>query len=522
MKKYLRFLSLFLIFLLGISSLPVLAGSDITPINYTYIIESAKAPEAIFLSAYNKTGTPEEIKPDPNAENPDKMNVSNTSENDSSFEWLGHRLRAQFASREYALAYEGMGISPAMGGFVMLRFVCDGIPLSKLYEHRSDIVMLDGKGEKLNNASIRVDGVVLEKEMLLNSVCYQFDAVFYLEDFLIYPSIIYVIRGDKGIVKLSVAELPDRDYCLFDESVPADKRDFVWTFEHMDGKNDAFKLLFAICEARGNIKESYATACDYAKAHDLYDEFTYLCSEVVAAKKYNTPNNELLTYLEEYLLSSKSDTEARYRAYLIQAMDIPDELLEIMDDGHAQYGYRSVLWMDSALEKFMGKDFQTFIPASPRAGVFLVTLSPDTELKPNMTFETDDGSGEHEALQYARNIVMYSLDKMFADKNHTFTGNPNIASVRIEIDMSYTSAGQYRGPGANVSAYNSECTLRAYDMLNGQLITQLTGTRSYDVTISTNQKSGKIWCAAPDITQAEGADAFVNLIFSHIPGTPTM
>ncbi len=475
-------------------------------------------PEAIYLSPYDDAETFVEIWRDPDGKDTDTTNAPIANEAGSSFEWLGHTLRAQFASRERAVAYEGISLYPANGIFIMVRFLCDGIPLSELYANKESILMLDENKVQLDSASIRVDGVVLTDDMQLDGACDQFDALFLLNDYDAYPSLIFELFGENGDILLPMQEIAQHDYTLFDVSVPENERDFTWVLEHMDGENDAYKLLFALCEAKVNVEVSYIAALEYADVNGLYDEFMRLCSEVVAAKKYNMPNDELLAYLEEHLLYADSDTGANYRAYLINEMNVSAELLDIMDDGGAQYGYRSALWTDSALEGFYGEGLRTFVPDSPRKGVFLIALSPDTELKPNMTTAEGDEKGEYEAWRYACDIADY-LDTMFAEMDYTPTGNPNIASVMIEIDMDYHSAGQYQGTSGIISAYNSECTLRAYDMTSGELIAQITGTRSYGSTISTYQKSGTIWCDAPNMTEAEGAEEFVNAVISHVPGT---
>lgn len=444
-----------------------------------------------------------------------------TFEDNTTFDWLGHTLKARFVTKEPALTDPGMGPTPAQGGFVMLRLSCDGISLSALYANRENIVMLDESGTELDSASIRVNGALLNSDMPLDGECDQFDAVFYLKDLSAYPSVSFAFQGKDDAVDLSVAELPGREYSLLYDVTPDERRDFTWAFEHTDGENNAYKLLFALCEVRSDLEGSFAAAIEYATAHDLYDEFLYLCSEVVAAKKYSMPNDELLAYLEEHLLYADSDTGANYRAYLINEMNVSAELLDIMDDGGAQYGYRSALWTDSALEGFYGEGLRTFVPDSPRKGVFLIALSPDTELKPNMTTAEGDEKGEYEAWRYACDIADY-LDTMFAGMDYTPSGNPNIASVMIEICMDYRSAGKYQGTSGSISAYDSECTLRAYDMTSGELIAQITGTRSYGSTISTYQKSGTIWCDAPNMTEAEGAEEFVNAIFAHVPGTPAI
>ncbi len=488
----------------------------------TYIFETDQMPDEIYLSPHGESDALTVIWADPDAEGGDVGgSEAGQSANTSSFEWLGHTFRAQFVSREPALINVGMGLLPSVGGYVMVRFACDAVPLSTLYENRENIVMLDASGEQLDDAAIRVNGVVLAEDTPREGTCDQFEAVFFLEEYTeeTYGLITFELRGENGEARLPLSELSDRDYALFDTSVPEDQRDFTWVFEHMDGKNDAYKLLFAMCEARGNVDDTYGAALEYSYLLDIDDAFYNLCSEVVAAKKYNNPKDERLTYSEEHLLYAKTDADAVYRAHLIEAMDVSDELLDIMDDGRAQYGYRSVLWTDSALEGFFGKGLRTFVPDSPRGGVFLIALAPDTDLKPDMTSENDDGTGEGEAMRYAHDIAD-DLVIMFADREYTLTGNPNIASVLIEIDMKYVSAGRYEGLGTSITAYNCACTLRAYDMLNGQLIAQLTGTRSYGSTISTYEKSGTIWCSAPDMEEADGADAFTDAVFAHVPSTP--
>lgn len=172
------------------------------------------------------------------------------------------------------------------------------------------------------------------------------------------------------------------------------------------------------------------------------------------------------------------------------------------------------IWRKDELQAFMDQGDFTFSKQSPLQHVCLLEISSEPRTDWLENNDEDYWLGVYES------DVRQAIDKV-SNGALTFTSDPNNASVRVCVSMSYTFAGKYSGNGVSISAYNCVVTFDATDMRAPQNIAHLDICSYfgayYGNTIYTSGKSN-VYKFFPTLSELETDEmqAFVEEILAYM------
>ena len=275
---------------------------------------------------------------------------------------------------------------------------------------------------------------------------------------------------------------------------------------------DPSDLFEAARNADGDCLANFAEAQRYAAELGIARGFAFDTEDALAADNGST-DRIMSGYDDCWLTDSKQPAFTRNL--------LRNEVKQALASEEARALVPASLWTDQRFREIYGVSMEDFRPSSPRSGVYLLALSPSACGWPGMPASDDEKSMEY-AINDAK-IMLKDLTYGFEHFNSvlTATGNPDTASVIIEMDIRFTFSGDY---GNSYHGYDMVVTLTALDAKTRKKISDFTvkGSLGYMVTL---EKGNHIhnyvwsdfpsWPREPPDKNTANFDRFLNAIDRH-------
>ena len=251
---------------------------------------------------------------------------------------------------------------------------------------------------------------------------------------------------------------------------------------------DPSDLFYAARNADGDRLANFAEAQRYAAELGIAREFAFGTEDAIAGGNGST-GRIMAGYDDYWLTDSKEPVFAGNR--------LRDEVKQALASEEARALVPAALWTEQRFQEIYGVSMKDFRPSRPRSGVYLFTLSPSACGWPGMPASDDEKS-----MKFAIDDVKKML-KTFTygfEKNHSVlqvTGNPDTASVIVEMDIQFAFSGEYAN---NYHGYNMVVRLTALDAKTRKKISDFTvkGSLGYMVTLTKeNHLHDYVWSEFP-------------------------
>ncbi len=210
-------------------------------------------------------------------------------------------------------------------------------------------------------------------------------------------------------------------------------------------------LFFAAGNAEGDPLTIFAEAQRCAAELGIARGFAFRTEDAIAAENGST--GRIMAGYEDYWL-----TDAKEPAFTRNLLR--KEVGQALASEEARAAVPPSLWTEERFREIYGVSMQDFRPSRPRSGVFLLTLSPSACGWPGMPASEDKKSMEF-ALADAKKMLKpftYAFERTHSALQ--VTGNPDTASVIVEMDIRFDFFGDY---GNSYHGYNMVVALTALD-----------------------------------------------------------
>ncbi len=250
----------------------------------------------------------------------------------------------------------------------------------------------------------------------------------------------------------------------------------------------ASDLLVAARGADGDPLAIFAEAQRYAAELGLARDFAFSTEDAIA--EANGSTQWIMAGYDDYWLTDSK--KPPFMANVLKA-----EVDEALASEEARAIVPASLWTDQRFREIYGVSMKDFRPSRPRPGVFLLTLSPSACGWPGMPASDDE-----KALKYAIDDVRKMLERLSYTFEHSHsamkvTGNPDTASVFIEMDIQFVFSGEYKN---NYQGYDLVIRLTALDASTRKKIADSTAKSEigYMVTLGDgNHHNHYVWASFP-------------------------
>ena len=240
-----------------------------------------------------------------------------------------------------------------------------------------------------------------------------------------------------------------------------------WMKNRSDNKiPDTSDLFYAARHADGDRLANFAEAQRFAAELGIAREFSFKTENAIAAK--NGSSNRIMAGYDEYWLTDSKEPD-------FTGNFLTDEVVQALASEEARADVAPALWTEQRFREIYGVSMKDFVPSRPRSGVCLLTLSPSACGWPDM-----HASDNEEAMKY----VIEDAKKMLRSITQTFenngsslqmTGNPDTASVLLEMDIQFVFFGDY---GSRYHGYTMVVKLTAIDAKTHKKVSDFT-VKSY-------------------------------------------
>ena len=204
--------------------------------------------------------------------------------------------------------------------------------------------------------------------------------------------------------------------------------------------------------------------------------------EKMAAMNEEGSRNLFSDYDSSYRSSGNENGLEVYGVAFPEGED-PEPLKAMIADKGAQYCFEPILWAESEFASVCGADFSRFKPSRPRPGYICVVAKKGAENDPGVVWNPgDDGV----VLSLAENAVSRLIGEFYAQAEESmpvFTGNPNLASIFLVVDVRYPFHANYGSGEDLIRGYNCQATITAVNAADHKTIAELTATTELGDTI---------------------------------------
>ncbi len=221
-----------------------------------------------------------------------------------------------------------------------------------------------------------------------------------------------------------------------------------WKYRRELTPSDLFR---AARSAEGDRLANFAEAQRYAAELGIARQFAFDTEDAIAKKNGST--GWIMAGYDDYWL-----TDSKEPAFI--GIRLTEEVEQALASEEARAFVPAALCTDQRFREIYGVSMKDFRPSRPRSGVCLLTLSPSAHGWPEMPASAD-GKAMAFAVDDTKKMLR-SLTYRLEDNQSVLqvTGNPDTASVIIEMDIRFTFAGDY---GARHHGYNKVYSLTAFD-----------------------------------------------------------
>jgi len=234
--------------------------------------------------------------------------------------------------------------------------------------------------------------------------------------------------------------------------------------------------------------------------------FLYDMENSVACAVPSEENNRIGAYVQSrYIDENPSNT--RYHMN-------ETALLSFADPG-AQVSEPAAILEEKGFEEVFGVPFVKFKPSRPRPWTCLPIIQKTSLYRPGIGY--DDTNQTYEKVLNNLKKTMASIAGYNGMEPFTLTGNPNLASVLLLIDVQYSYYGSYGSQ--NIKGYSANVILTALDAQTHKKIAAVTLTHELGgmITIQPDDiYEDNIYCASLKTFTSEGKwDGFTEKLTVH-------
>jgi len=251
---------------------------------------------------------------------------------------------------------------------------------------------------------------------------------------------------------------------------------------------------------------------EIAEEEQITDPLNYAVENIAAQDRtitgtmesYLTNSDKACTLDVGLAVRSDAITEGGVNIY--ETVEVSDALRTLLADSGAQYCLQPLIWPESAFTTLLGTDFAKFRASRPRPGYACVVIKKGTEYEPLKEWNGEYSRDFCNMVEETVNELLWDLKNDYED-TLVMTGNPNLASVFLVMEMRYPFYANYGDPGDFVKGYNCTVSLTAQDSAGKKM-----------GTVSGRNSLGRViyewhnWIAQADIpqlTQLNGWSALV-------------
>jgi len=189
-------------------------------------------------------------------------------------------------------------------------------------------------------------------------------------------------------------------------------------------------------------------------------------------------------------------------------------LLRFADPG-AQVSEPAAIWEEKGFEEVFGVPFVKFKPSRPRPWTCLPIIQKTSLYRPGVRY--DDSNQTHEKVLSNLKKAMASIAGYNGMEPFALTGNPNLASVLLLIDVQYSYYGNYGSQ--NIKGYSANVILTAIDAQTHKKIAAVTLSHELGgiITIQPGDiYEDNIYCASlQTLTSEDKWDGFTEKLTVH-------
>jgi hypothetical protein len=222
--------------------------------------------------------------------------------------------------------------------------------------------------------------------------------------------------------------------------------------------------------------------------------FLYDLENSVACAVPSAENERIGAYVQSRYIDEKP-SNTRY--HMNEAAQ-----LRFADPG-AQVSEPAALWEEKGFEDVFSVSFVKFKPSRPRPWTCLPIISKTSLYRPGIRY--DDSTKTYDKVLRSLKKVVASISGYIGMEPVTMTGNPNLASVLLLIDVQYSYYDSYGNQ--NIKGYSSNVILTALDAQTRKKIAAVTLTHELGAMITIQPDDiyeDNIYCASLQTITSEG------------------
>ena len=270
-----------------------------------------------------------------------------------------------------------------------------------------------------------------------------------------------------------------------------------------------FPLAVPACQAaraEGATEQPFQEQIEWEIRSGTARSFLYDMENSVACAMPSEENKRIGAYVQSrYMDDDPSNT--RYH------MD-ETALLRFADPG-AQVSEPAAIWEEKGFEEVYGVPFAKFKPSRPRPWTCLPVIRKTSLYRPGVRY--DDTNQTYEKVLNNLKKAMASIAGYNGMEPFALTGNPNLASALLLIDVQYSYYGSYGSQ--NIKGYSANVILTAIDAQTRKKIAAVTLSHELGgiITIQPGDiYEDNIYCASLQTLTSEGKwDEFTEKLTAH-------
>ena len=262
-----------------------------------------------------------------------------------------------------------------------------------------------------------------------------------------------------------------------------------------DGIPDYKMIYLAAYKAEGDPIETFNEAERYAAEIGICRDFSIYLNNLLAAPKKESAFLE--SGYENYRLE-ELESHADYSNRTAK------EVVETRASEESRAITAPSLWTNERFLEKYGMDMASFVPSAPYGGVCLLTVSKDACGYPGQRYNGDE-EAEKFLLNHVKKSISITLSRTLEKNDLYLTGNPDTASIFLEIDLDFAPGDTYSGAvNYDYSGYVIVFTLKAIDAVTHKPIASIgvKGLRQYSIKITKeNSIKHMVWTDFPQFTR---------------------
>ena len=262
-----------------------------------------------------------------------------------------------------------------------------------------------------------------------------------------------------------------------------------------DGIPDYKMIYSAAYKAEGDPVEAFNEAERYAAELGICRDFSIYLNNLLASPKKESAFLE--SGYEKYRLEE-------LESHAVYSNLTAKEVVEARASEESRAITAPSLWINERFLEKYGTDMASFVPSAPYGGVCLLTVSKDACGYPGQRYSGDE-EAENFLLNHVKKSISISLSRTLEENNLYLTGNPDTASIFLEIDLDFAPGDTYSGPvNYDYSGYVIVFTLKAIDAVTHKPIASIgvKGLREYSIKITKeNSIKHMVWTDFPHFTK---------------------